>query len=63
MENVGSGELKRKRDIYHIILIKETWRKPILISGKSDFGTRKIKINKGRHCMTIKVSMLQKMYS
>lgn len=43
------------------ILIKETWRMHILVSGKSDFRTRKIKINKGRHYTTIKVSMLQKM--
>lgn len=28
------------------ILIKETWRMHILVSGKSDFRTRKIKINR-----------------
>ena len=56
-KNVSSGKLKRRRDIYHANSSQRKLEKHILISDKSEFRKRKIKIDKGRHYIMIKVSM------
>lgn len=57
MANVGSDKLKRRRDLYHANTSQRKLEKPILISDKSEFRKRKIKIGKGRHYIMIKVSV------